>query len=198
MVSLTLLPIPSYGDDEYGFTESAAEELANRFCPSLVLHSEDHEVSPEPVEMVTSRVYERWEHFSPNPYNMGEFISPWTLGTGPWNYSWMDFDDQQVWSGWNFIYGGLTCGDAPANEPYVPFPHFEYAGFSTCDALGGYNDGPDGWYAAYLEKDAATSGSPRSSRLPRAPSNSGRGRFAGRNESETAMLRSRARLRAGP
>ncbi len=139
--------------DQNGINDNWELPLAEKFCPSLKLHSQDHGVSPEPVEI------------------MGDFYGVWarvwTLGgtcIGDWRV--VDdpgFDPSLADIFYNGIYYwclGHWEGDNPTVYRYIGTPpgggygvyltlfHFDWAGPEEF-GQGGQDD-PAGWVNVYL------------------------------------------------
>jgi|GEM_PF-1028624 len=137
--------------DGNGFEDQYEQELAEKFCPSLILHSGDQGVSPEPVEIANQVIwasnygYLDWEYY-------GELPTVWAEG----DYSSLDSWDMYLnWVAW----AEPPCGDYWV---YHPLPHFDYAGpgpeYHCLERISGaYYDQPPGWYDAYADGNAHVS-----------------------------------------
>ena len=133
--------------DGNGFRDAHEFMLAQMFCPSFVLPKKEADkyginTEPEPVEIVTGMIYRKLWDVS-GQYAGGTEV-PTLVGE---NYSHLDNDNE---------YQSFTTPDMYNNCPnaYVKYYwkyHFDYAGPSTnCDAQGGGEETPAGWYLEYL------------------------------------------------
>ncbi|MFH1101174.1 MAG: right-handed parallel beta-helix repeat-containing protein [Methanobacteriota archaeon] len=132
--------------DFNGFIDEYEQELAEMFCPSLLLHSGDQGVSPEPVEIMFKNTQNRWIMWLHAHNPDGEYDGEAPLDLTGIDYSW---------------YNSETFNDDPYRcDPscdvynnYFCTPHFDYGPTIEChEKLSGeYYDRPDGWYALYRD-----------------------------------------------
>jgi parallel beta-helix repeat protein len=136
--------------DNNGFIDAYEQELAEMFCPSLILHSGDQGVSPEPVEYMFTNTWDNpcywissYEFLQPTVYG-GELDPPVYIEGD--DYSFID-------SWWERDHGPRHLCDPTCNSLgfYQWLRHFDYAGpNSNCQKISeGYYDQPAGWYDAY-------------------------------------------------
>ena len=130
--------------DNNGFNDPYEQQLANMFCPSFVLHSGDHGVSPEPVQIAFQNQQNQvilWAstHDASGAYDGEAYVD----ATG-YDYSWYDSEEFQE----NPYACNPSC-DVYGN--YFLYPHFDYGGAVDChDEISSYDyDQPSGWYDLY-------------------------------------------------
>jgi len=141
-----MLASPSRAEDTdgNGFNDGCEQALVEKFCPSLVLHSGDQGVSPEPVEIM-GPIWIYAYSFADGDY-AGDQVTIWTEQ----NYSFLD--------SWNDLTNPAYTTEGLTNcnfvNGYFPFWHWDYAGpgpYPHCgeEVSGEYYDQPAGWYDAY-------------------------------------------------
>lgn len=133
--------------DDNGIADDYEQELAERFCPVLFLHSGDRGVSPEPVEIMDATY--SWRS---NLY--GEVTNYQVYVVGDWltcKFYWCSNGEQiRCDHYWEIKgveqYRGIDEGvtqSLPCNENHWIEWHFEWAGTDV--------NNPEGWYAEYEE-----------------------------------------------
>jgi len=128
--------------DGNGFEDAYEQQLINKFCPSFVLHSGDHGVSPEPVSIMTDHggLWVDLRGSATGEYNGYAYEGNWLSG----NYSWIQFPE------WTWPTPSTNCGN-PAGASWGRY-HFDYGGPGpNCDngESNQYPDQPEGWYENY-------------------------------------------------
>jgi hypothetical protein len=140
---------PAVDTDGNGFSDEYEQAIVNKFCPSLVLHSGDQGVSPEPVEIM-GPLWIQALVVSTEWLYAGEMLTAQTEHNYSDIDSWYDFEHGV------YFYGTTTCGYVPK---FKSLWHFDYAGPGPdphCNEWEShaYYDQPDGWYDAYHNGNA--------------------------------------------
>ncbi len=139
--------MPSTGiaqdSDGNGFPDAMEQELAEKFCPALVLDSRDQGVSPEPVEIMGEIWYSLYitQNNIPGKIYQGEYDSG-IIERGN------SYDEKE----WQFEYFGGPLEHSCGWEEHETWslPHFDYGGSGCTDELSDhYYDQPYGWYELY-------------------------------------------------
>ncbi|MBN1165221.1 MAG: T9SS type A sorting domain-containing protein [Candidatus Krumholzibacteriota bacterium] len=126
--------------------------MVNKFCPSLVMPKQEllHwgiNTCPEPVEIVTSKLYR--SSFFDDGYKATEDCTPFFSA----NYSYIDNSQENKRPG--LCYDSENCG--MICPPFPVIYHFDYAGVTpnNCSAYGGVKESPSGWYGRYASEAAS-------------------------------------------